>query len=83
MDSVFVVMHVHTLPGGAEDVKMIGVYRSVDAAKLAIRRLSVMPGFVEHPTIIDPDTTDESDGFFISQYQLDSDHWGEGFFTTD
>jgi len=36
MERVFVVTHSHTLPGGIEDVKMIGVYRTLDAAKVAL-----------------------------------------------
>lgn len=78
---VFVVQHSHALPSGIEDVKMIGVYRTLEAAKVAIGRLGTQPGFSRHPNVIDPDTTDEEDGFYIDEYELDKDHWVEGFVT--
>jgi len=81
MEKVFVVQHSHTLPSGIEDVKMIGVYRTLDAAKEAVGRIGTQPGFAEHPTVIDPDATDEDDGFCIDAYELDKDHWTEGFVT--
>jgi hypothetical protein len=79
VEKVFVVQHSHTLPSGIADVKMIGVYRSLDAAKMALGRLGMQPGFSKHPTHIDPDATDEEDGFYIDEYELDKDHWTEGF----
>ena len=81
MDSVFVLQHVHTLPGGVEDVKMIGVYRTEEAAMSAVRRLGAVPGFKEYPTVIKRKNVEARDGFFLSRYQLDTDHWREGFVT--
>jgi len=81
VDSVFVVQHSHTLPGGVEDVKIIGVYRTVEAAHAAADRIRGQPGFSKHPNVIDPGVTDEADGFYIDEYQLDQDHWTEGFVT--
>lgn len=82
MEKVFVVQHSHILPDDIEDVKMIGVYRTLDAARAAVRRLGEQPGFSQYPTLIDPDVTDEENGFYIGEYELDADHWTEGFFTT-
>jgi hypothetical protein len=79
MKSVFVVEHLHLLSGGEESVCFIGVYRSLDAAKAAIERLGTQPGFCKHPQIIDPTQTDEEQGFYIDKYELDKDHWTEGF----
>lgn len=81
MESVFVVQHRHTLPGGIEDWKMIGVYRTQVAAHAAIDRLAVLPGFANHPNIIDPHAADDEDGFDVSERLLDSDSWTEGFVT--
>ena len=81
MESVFVVQHSHTLPSGIEDVKMIGVYRTLGAAQMAVGRLGMQPGFCEHPSIIDPSVTNDEDGFYIDEYELDLDHWVDGFFT--
>lgn len=43
--SVFVVLHVHVLPGDVEDIKMIGVYRTEAAAHAVIDRLGSSPAF--------------------------------------
>jgi hypothetical protein len=81
MKTVFVVQHVHVLPGGQEEVKFIGAYRSSEAALAAIGRLRVQPGFCEHPRLIDPLTDDDDNGFYVDEYELDKDHWTEGFVT--
>jgi hypothetical protein len=83
MKSIFVVQHLHLLPSGEESVCLIGVYRTLDAAKAAVQRLGVQPGFCMHPRIIDPTQKDEEQGFYIDEYELDKDHWIEGFVTTD
>jgi hypothetical protein len=49
-------------------VKMIGVYSSSAAAKAAILRVSKQPGF---STAIG--------GFSIDAYEIDKDHWTEGY----
>lgn len=81
MDSVFVVQHSHTLPSGVEDLKMIGVYRSLEAANAAVDRLRGQPGFSNHPNVIAPDITDDEGGFYVDEYRLDEDHWTAGFVT--
>ena len=81
MKTVFVLQHVHLLPAGQEDIKLIGVYSSSKTAQAAIERVRGQPGFREHPQIIDPVTDDDESGFYIEQYELDKDHWLEGFVT--
>lgn len=81
MDSVFVVQHVHVLPHGEEDVKFIGVYRSMEAARAAVARLSSKSGFRDFPTIVDPGMSEIPDGFYIDEYHLDMDHWESGYAT--
>ena len=81
MKTVFVVEHLHVLPGGQENVKFIGVYRSSEAAHAAIERRKVHPGFRDHPRLIDPITDDDESGFYIGEYELDKDQWDEGFVT--
>jgi hypothetical protein len=68
--TVFVVQHVHELPDGTEDVKLVGVYSSLGHAEAAVARAAAQPGF-----------RDASDGFHIDPYDLDVDHWPEGFVT--
>ena len=66
----FVLQHVHVLDEDEEDVKMIGVYSSQEAAEAAIARMRLLPGFREAP-----------DGFNIDRYQLDEDNWTSGYIT--
>lgn len=67
-ESVFVLQHVAREDQDNEDVKFIGAYSSRVAAEAAIARLLARPGFSDYP-----------DGFYIDEYQLDKDHWTEGF----
>ncbi len=69
MRSVFVVQHAYEL-ADCEEVKMIGVYSSEKRARDAVARLVEQPGFKDIP-----------DGFSIDEYELDRDHWAEGFFS--
>jgi hypothetical protein len=67
MDAAFLVQHSYEVDG-EEAYKMIGVYRSEDAARRAVARLLSQPGFKEYP-----------EGFSVERYPLDNDHWVEGF----
>jgi homoserine kinase type II len=77
MNKVFVLQHQHTLPGGEEDLKMIGVYSSEQAAVEAVKRLRGQPGFRDYPNIVE-----DGDGFYVSRYPIDKDHWAEGYVST-
>jgi hypothetical protein len=79
MKTVFTVQHMHVLPGGKDDTKFIGVYRSFDSALAAVERLRLQPGFSEHARLCDPIRETSDDGFHIDEYELDKDHWTEGF----
>jgi hypothetical protein len=68
MRDIFVLQHVAREDTDDENVKLIGVYSSEDAAKEAVSRLSGKPGFVDCPL-----------GFHIDRYQIDKDNWTEGF----
>jgi homoserine kinase type II len=69
MDRVYVLQHTYDLDG-CEETKFIGVYRSQGAADAAVRKLRHQPGFSERPA-----------GFNVDAYELDKDHWEEGFVT--
>jgi homoserine kinase type II len=57
------------MPEGEEDVELlIGVYSSQAEARAAIERVKNERGFAEFPQ-----------GFQISPYHLNRDHWAEGF----
>jgi homoserine kinase type II len=82
MKSVYLLQHLHGLPDGYREAKLIGVYRSAEAAKEAIGRLQEQPGFRDHPRLVNPlrDKGEEDDqGFYIDEYEVDKDHWAEGY----
>jgi len=64
---VYVLQHENPK---TEDVKFIGVYSSRATARAAIRRLSKQPGFSK-----------AIEGFHIDAYEVDKDHWAEGYGT--
>lgn len=69
MKSVFVLQHSYELEG-CEETKFIGVYASEQDAQDAIGRLKLQPGFIDRPS-----------DFHIDEYEINKDHWTEGFFT--
>ena len=70
MEVVFLLWDVHEIEPGSDDEKLIGVYRTEGDAKSAIERLRTQPGFIDVP-----------DGFQIYAYELNVDHWTEGYVT--
>lgn len=64
--SIYIVHHVRAEAGHPDDVRMIGVYSSKDAAKNAVQRARMQPDFRRFPT-----------GFKISKHALDKDLWAE------
>jgi hypothetical protein len=72
MRSVFVVFHEYETSSGCDSSKFIGVYASREAGEAAILRTRMQPGFCDFP-----------DGFSIDEYELNKDHWQEGFGGTD
>lgn len=70
MTYVYILQHSRELPDRTEDVKLIGVYSSEIDASRAMSRLRRAPGFKEFPA-----------GFSVDRYELDKDHWAEGFIT--
>ena len=82
MESAFLLQHLHVLPDGSEDLKVIGIYASMESAMSAIERLKSQPGFSDFPDLIDPSTDSEPSGFYIDKYILNQDHWSEGFISS-
>ncbi|MGN6058985.1 MAG: DUF7336 domain-containing protein [Sphingomicrobium sp.] len=67
-DRVYPLFHVRSDDEYGDDAKLIGVYSSEDEARQAIARLADQPGFRDHPN-----------GFQFEPYELNKDHWSEGF----
>src|SRR3546814_18757527 len=80
MSKIFVLHHVHVIPGGDEDVKLLGVYSSDQLARQAVLRFNKQPGFPDLPHIVAPDS-ESDEGFNNSEYDLDRDTpgWAAGF----
>jgi hypothetical protein len=68
--TVYLLWHTHEMPDGDEESKLIGVYSSEARAMEAQRRVLSQPGFRDAP-----------EGFEIARYQVDTDHWVEGYVT--
>ncbi len=68
---VFVVQHCHDLIDGEEETKFIGVYSTYASAQAAVERLKLQPGFRDTPN-----------DFYINEYEIDKDHWVEGYVTS-
>jgi hypothetical protein len=66
---IYVLHHINELEN-EDDIKLIGVYSTEEKAKQAISKLSSQPGFVQ-----------SKEGFHIEKYEIDKDHWCEGFVT--
>lgn len=64
----FILWHTNVSPGGEEDHKLVGVYSSARGAAAASTRVAEKPGFRDSP-----------EGFHVSRYEVNQDHWAEGF----
>ena len=67
---VYIVQHVHKITEDNEDIKFVGVYSTQRTAREAVSRLRRAEGFRDHPR-----------GFYVGKYEIDKDHWIEGFIT--
>ena len=65
---VFLLWHVHEVPSGEEDVKLVGVYATAEDAESARLRVRSQPGFRDSP-----------EKFEVSRYEVGKDHWTEGY----
>ena len=71
MASVYVLFHTHHISEDEDDDKLLGIYSSRDLAENKIETLyKKTPGFSE-----------ENGEFIVSEYEVDSNYWTEGFST--
>lgn len=69
MKTVFVLEHSYELEG-CDEIKLIGTYSTKQKAESVIKKLQQQPGFCDKPN-----------NFHIDEYEIDKDHWCEGFIT--
>lgn len=65
---VYLVQHVAKYSSDEEDVKIIGIYGSIEEAELVINNLMSKPGFSKL-----------KEGFCTDEYELGRTFWLEGF----
>ena len=70
-DVAYVVYHEFEYPEEVDNVRFIGLFSEQIDADRVIEYLRAKPGFKRY-----------ADGFTVGTYQLDKDHWTEGFITT-
>jgi homoserine kinase type II len=68
MNHVYLLQHSYENECGEDECKTIGIYASEDEANQAVERLKKQPGFSVLP-----------DHFIVSKYEINKDHWSEGF----
>ena len=56
-----------------EEIKTIGIYSSRQKAEKVVDIYQDLPGF----------STRGVECFYIDEYEIDQDHWSEGFFSAD
>ncbi|MCH9693769.1 MAG: serine kinase [Gammaproteobacteria bacterium] len=81
MKTVFLVQHLHVLPQGEEDVKLIGVYQTREDAQAAVARSREQSGFCDFPKLVDPATDDDAQGFYIDEIVIGMNHFENGYVT--
>lgn len=69
-DEVYLLWHEYEDTNGCDQSKLIGAYRTHEAAVQALERSRTLPGFRDYP-----------DGFEIAPVSLDRDSWTDGFVT--
>ena len=70
-DFALLLQHSY-IKDGHEEVKIIGIYSSRKIAEKTVEQYKKLPGFKDYP-----------DSFFIDAYELDENHWFEGFISEE
>jgi hypothetical protein len=77
---VYLLEHYHPLPDDPSEMKLLGVYSSLELAQAAKDRLALQPGFCDLPDYLE-DRFDPPGGFWIWDVEVDADQWTEGYVT--
>jgi hypothetical protein len=68
----YLVHHLKIDEDDDDNDKLIGLFRTMESARLAVARALKQPGFKENPK-----------GFTIEFFEFDKVHWTEGFILDD
>lgn len=74
MDTVWILWHRSPEVDAECDRRLVGVYTARDGAAGEVERLSVRPGFIDSPALVD---RPELPGFFIEEHPLDESAWAD------
>ena len=69
MKYVFRLTHTQEFIDGREVVRVIGIYSTKKEAENGCAKVSKLPGFKDY-----------IDGFYIERYEINLDHWIEGYY---
>ena len=69
---VYLLCHDYETPTSPDNGEILGIFGSETDARQAMADLASKPGFIAFPQ-----------GFTIDRYEVDEDHWTEGFGETD
>lgn len=67
---IYLLQHVHEISSEIEDIKIIGVYSSIEQANKVKESLKNKPGFSKN-----------HEGFSIDEYELGRTFWEDGFYS--
>lgn len=71
MKQVYILWHHYPDDPEDDNAKLLGVYSSEENARRRIEKYKLLPGF-----------TRGEGAFTIDAYEIDVDHWNEGYFKT-
>jgi hypothetical protein len=70
--SIYLLSHDYETPTSLDNGILLGIYHSEADARKSKEELATQPGFDQFPN-----------GFHIDRYQINEDHWTDGFGETD
>ena len=75
MTHVYLLQHSYEYGYDMEfsETKIIGIYKTREAAEETLKHYMNLTGFKEHSI----------DDFYIAKYELDKNHWEEGFISKE
>lgn len=81
METLFLLQHLHVHANEEEDIKIIGIFESIDKATAAIDSLKAVPGFCDFPDLINSEGKYGASGFYIDEYVINMINWEDGYTT--
>jgi len=71
ISTVYLLQHSYEV-NGIEETKLIGIFRTKEKAIKIIEYYKTLPGFEDY-----------QNDFYVDEYEIDKNHWDEGFIKSD